>query len=136
MRQISNLDREGPARGGHHAGIAQPRGDRLGVECRAHHDHPQVRPDRPPQLDQHAENQIHFGRPLMKLIEDNRPDASERHVIKKPPQQDARGLHNEGCLPADPGIESHLITNLTTNGSTPQPGNLSRDTTGWQPSGL
>ena len=98
----ARLDREGAAFGGDHGGGVEHRGDRLGVECRRHHEDREVGAERLAHLPAKREAEIGVEGAFVELVEDHRADAGEFGVGLQHPREDAFGHH------LDPGGVRHL----------------------------
>ena len=112
---------------------AEQRRHRPRVQRGAHHDNPQVGPQRLPQSDEQAEDEVHLQRSFVKLVEHHGSDRIEDHVAHESPQHDAGRLHDEPRVTADARLEPYLITDFTPRLTTAKVGNLSGHGAGCKP---
>jgi large conductance mechanosensitive channel len=94
-------------------GAKEP-GHGFGCERRAHHDDTKIGSHRLPKANEHAKNEVHFKRSLVKLVEDHGGDSRKRDVVDKPPQHDAGRLDHKPRLPRDSRVKSHLIADFAS----------------------
>ena len=91
-----------------------PNKSRHGFRCqrRTHHHNPQIGPQRLTNSYEHPQHKVHLDRPLVKLIDHDRADIFERHVVEQSPQQNAGRHDHQARIAAHARIEADLIADL------------------------
>ena len=135
--EIPCLHGEHPALRRHHrataAGTAEDRRDRSGVERGAHHDDPQVGPERFSESDEQPEDQIHLQRPLVELVQNDSPDPLNDHVADEAAKHDPGRFDDEPGVTAHARLEPHPVADFTTRFAAAEMRDLPGDRPGREP---
>ena len=97
-RQIPGLDREGAALGLDDRRTVEQAGDPGAVEGRRHHEDPEVRPQRPGDVERQGESEIRIERALVELVENHGRDAREFRVVEHHAGEHALGHDLDAAL--------------------------------------
>ena len=111
-------------------------GDGFGRERGAHDDDSQIGPHGLPQADEHAEDEVHFDRAFVELIDHDGADVLERDIVEQPAQQDAGRHDDEPRIARDAFVESDLVADFGPEFAISQVGDSPGDGAGGESAGL
>ncbi len=88
---------------------AQPAGEALGLDGRAHRDERQIGAPRYAQVQEQREREVPFEVALVHLVEDDRTDIGQLRVAQEPPGEHALGHEDEARRWAHHLLEAHRV---------------------------